>query len=101
MADHEVAFIPVFGNSVWRPVCMICNGNICRDGYPERTDGEWMHMADWNAKHAPEWATITLTQKELNQKLTDSYNNGFTACYREMRTPQQGWGPPSSRGGGD
>lgn len=35
-------------------LCTTCGGVLCLDGWPERTDGDWMHVRDWKIKHPSE-----------------------------------------------
>jgi hypothetical protein len=63
MADHEI----VVQNTVGPFVCAVCNGYLCLDGWPERIDGEWMHVADWQAKNKAKKTLI----EELEEVLDD------------------------------
>ncbi len=100
MTDHNIVFPPALPNGVWIPYCQICGMSICLDGWPEKTDGEWMHITEWRAKNEPP-KTIMMTEEAFHKRMVESYNHGYTNRIRDERKALDnlpiGWEPPGSR----
>jgi hypothetical protein len=67
VADHPIEFVNMGQDGPF--ICATCQGFLCLDEYPERTDGDWIHVSDWKAKQE------ALKPKTLAQEIQEVLND--------------------------